>query len=266
VDVGICEQHAVTFAAGMAKQGMKPVVAIYSTFLQRSYDQIVHDVCLQDLPVVFCLDRGGLVGEDGATHHGAFDLSYLRHIPGITVMAPRDEAELRNMVATALSLNKPVAVRYPRGVGVGAECSGEPVILPEGEGEMLREGEGALVIALGSRVHPSRVAAEEVAAEGGPDAAVFNARFVKPLPERQLRELAERFDRWLVVEENAMAGGFGSAVAEFLADTGLGAKVRLRRLGLPDRFIEHGKQKELRAQVGLDKDGIKRAVKELAEG
>ncbi|WP_029898673.1 1-deoxy-D-xylulose-5-phosphate synthase [Desulfohalovibrio reitneri] len=266
VDVGICEQHAVTFAAGMAKQGMKPVVAIYSTFLQRSYDQIVHDVCLQNLPVVFCLDRGGLVGEDGATHHGAFDLSYLRHIPGITVMAPRDEGELRNMVATALSLNKPVAVRYPRGVGVGAECTGEPVILTEGEGEMLREGEGALVIALGSRVHPSRVAAEEVAAEGGPDAAVFNARFVKPLPEKQLRELAERFDHWLVVEENAMAGGFGSAVAEFLADTGLGAKVRLRRLGLPDRFIEHGKQKELRAQVGLDKDGIKRAVKELAEG
>ncbi len=187
VDVGICEQHAVTFAAGLATQGFRPVVAIYSTFLQRSYDQIVHDVCIQNLPVTFCLDRGGLVGEDGATHHGAFDISFLRHIPQMTLMAPKDEAELADMLATALTIDGPAALRYPRGVGVGAPVSPEPKVLEIGRGELLREGRDALVVALGSRVHPCLEAAVELSRESGIEAAVFNARFVKPLPEEQIR-------------------------------------------------------------------------------
>ena len=263
VDVGICEQHAVTFAAGLAKQGYKPAVAIYSTFLQRSYDQIVHDVCLQDLPVALFLDRGGLVGEDGPTHHGAYDLSYLRHIPGLTIMAPKDEAELRHMVATALSLGKPAAVRYPRGVGVGAELPNEPQHLPIGQGELLQDGADGLVIAIGSRVHPAWEAAKAVAEDTGKQAAVFNARFVKPLPDSQILNLAKNHDRILVVEENSRLGGFGSAVLELLAEHDMLKNKTVKLLGLPDEFVEHGPQKVLRAQLGLDSAGIAASLREL---
>ena len=263
-DVGICEQHAVTFAAGLASQGMKPVVAIYSTFMQRSYDQIVHDVCLQNLNVTFCLDRGGLVGEDGATHHGVFDLSYLRHIPGLVLMAPRNEPELQNMLATALAYAGPVAVRYPRGVGEGAPLAEKPEILPIGQGELLREGADGVIVALGSRVSPALEAARVFAEETGKEVAVFNARFVKPLPEAQLLELAASQPFILTVEENALAGGFGSAVLELLADRGALGGLRLRRLGVPDQFVEHGSQKELRARLGINRDGILEALRGLA--
>jgi len=267
VDVGICEQHAVTFAGGLAVQGFRPVVAIYSTFLQRSYDQILHDVCLQNLPVTFCLDRGGLVGEDGPTHHGAFDLSYLRHIPNLLLMAPKDEAELQRMLATALQHGGPAAVRYPRGVGVGAPLSDSPQPLPVGEAELLREGADLLVVAVGSRVMPCLEAAGQLAEEQGIQAAVLNARFVKPLPEKQLLELARSHSRILLVEENTVMGGFGSAVLELFADHDLyadGKQRTVRRLGLPDGYVEHGAQKQLRKLVGIDSAGIKRAMAELA--
>ena len=266
VDVGICEQHEVTFAAGLATQGYKPAVAIYSTFLQRSYDQVVHDVCLQNLNVKFFLDRGGLVGEDGPTHHGAFDLSYLRHIPNIVLMAPKDEAELGAMMATAFAVEGPVAVRYPRGMGVGTTV--DPALKPieVGRGEIVRDGADAAVIAIGSRVYPALEAAEELSAESGLSVAVFNARFVKPLPEAELLDMAGRFKRLLVVEENALAGGFGSAVLEFYNDKGLLASLTLKRLGLPDQFVEHGAPKDLRAKVGIDKGAVKKALAELCRG
>lgn len=260
VDVGICEPHAVTFAAGLATQGYTPAVAIYSTFLQRSYDQIVHDVCLQGLNVKFFLDRAGLVGEDGPTHHGVFDLAYLRHIPGIILMAPKDEAELAQMVATAMALPGPVAVRYPRGVGHGAEVPAEPEILPLGRGELVREGEDAVILAVGSRVYPAMEAAEELAAEAGLSVAVFNARFVKPLPEAQLLELAGQYGKIITAEEGCLAGGFGSAVLEFYSDAGLAGKLDIARVGLPDQFVEQGSPKELRSRLGTDKAGIKKAV------
>ncbi|MEZ7198806.1 1-deoxy-D-xylulose-5-phosphate synthase [Pseudodesulfovibrio karagichevae] len=262
VDVGICEQHAVTFAAGLATQGYKPAVAIYSTFMQRAYDQIVHDVCLQNLNVNFFLDRGGLVGEDGATHHGAFDMSYLRHIPNLVVMAPKDEAELARMMVTAFDYDGPCAVRYPRGTGVGAKVSAHPKKIAIGKGELMRDGEDALVITLGSRVYPAVEAAMELV-EDGLHVAVFNARFVKPLPEKQLLELVGRFERILLVEENALAGGFSSAVLELFTDRDAMGGKHIKRLGLPDEFVEHGTQKELRHMLGIDKDGIKRALKTL---
>lgn len=264
VDVGICEQHAVTFAAGLATQGYKPVVAIYSTFMQRSYDQVVHDVCLQNLPVVLCLDRGGLVGEDGPTHHGAFDLSFMRHIPNIVVMAPKDEAELACMLRTAVEYNGPVAIRYPRGVGVGATVPDQPQALSIGQGELLQDGADLAVLALGSRVYPALEAAREVGEETGKTIAVFNSRFVKPLAETQIVDLAKRFDQIVTVEENTLSGGFGSAVLEMLADSG--CSCRVKRLGLPDAFVEHGKQKELRASLSLDKAGLKASFLELLEG
>lgn len=262
-DVGICEQHAVTMAAGLATQGQRPVVAVYSTFLQRSYDQIVHDVCLQKLPVVFCLDRAGLVGEDGATHHGAFDISFLRHIPNLVVMAPKDEAELQSMLVTALKHDGPVAIRYPRGVGVGEAFAEAPQPLALGQGEMLRQGRDAAIIALGSRVHPAWEAAKEMAEEGL-DVTVFNARFVKPLPEAQLLELAKNHQRVLIVEENVVAGGFGSAVLELFAREFALGDCRVKLLGLPDAFVEHGPQRLLRSRLGLDKHGIKAALRQLA--
>lgn len=262
-DVGICEQHAVTFAAGLASQGMKPVVAIYSTFMQRSYDQIVHDVCLQNLNVTFCLDRGGLVGEDGATHHGVYDLSFLRHIPGLVVMAPRNEPELQNMLATALAYAGPVALRYPRGVGEGAALVETPEILPLGRGELLREGSDGVIVALGSRVNPALEAARMLCEETGREVAVFNARFVKPLPEEQLLALAGSQPFMLLVEENALAGGFGSAVLELLADRDALSTLRVKRLGVPDRFVEHGSQKELRARIGINRDGILQALRAM---
>lgn len=263
VDVGICEQHAVTFAAGLATEGFHPVVAIYSTFLQRAYDQVVHDVCLQDLPVTFCIDRAGLVGEDGPTHHGAFDISYLRHIPNIVIMAPKDEGELPRMMKTAVECGKPCAVRYPRGVGVGVEIPEDPEALTLGEGELLNEGDEALVIALGSRVHPALFAAHELEDEGR-RIAVFNARFVKPLPQEQLRRLVGQHTRIVIAEENSKAGGFSSAVLEFLAEEGLMQGRIIRRIGLPDDgFVEHGPQNTIRVIAGVDKESIKRTISEL---
>lgn len=264
-DVGICEQHAVTMAAGLATRGYRPVVAIYSTFLQRSYDQVVHDVCLQNLPVTLCLDRAGLVGEDGATHHGAFDISYLRHIPNLLFMAPRDEAELQRMLVTALNHPGPAAIRYPRGVGVGTPFQNDPSPVPLARGETLRTGDDAVVVALGTRVHPAMEAAEELAAETGRNVAVFNARFIKPLPQAQLLELARAHSRMLIVEENVVAGGFGSAVLELFAAHDLPGGRRIRLLGIPDVFVEHGPQRMLRRQLGLDKDGIKDALGELLD-
>lgn len=262
-DVGICEQHAVTMASGLATQGYRPVVAVYSTFLQRSYDQVVHDVCLQKLPVVLCLDRAGLVGEDGATHHGAFDISFLRHIPNLVLMAPKDEAELQDMLALALRHDGPVVIRYPRGVGVGPEAASvQPLDL--GAGEMLRQGRDAGIIALGSRVHPAWEAAKELARDGEMDVTVFNARFVKPLPEDQLLKLARTHGHLVIVEENVVAGGFGSAVLELFARNNALGCCRVHLLGLPDAFVEHGPQRLLRARLGLDKSGIKKILRQLA--
>lgn len=268
VDVGICEQHAVTFAGGLAVQGLKPFVAIYSTFLQRSYDQILHDVCLQNLPVTFCLDRGGLVGEDGPTHHGAFDLSYLRHIPNLTLMAPKDEAELQRMLVTAKTHDGPVAIRYPRGVGIGAPLYDAPEPLPIGEGEVLEEGKDLLVLAIGNRVHPSQEAAAMVMEETGTSMTVCNVRFVKPLPTQLIADLVSRHDRILLAEENVLMGGFGSAVYEFLADAtengqSLLCGKKFHRLGLSDTFVEHGTQKQLRQLTGIDSEGIAKAMREL---
>ncbi|SMF01637.1 1-deoxy-D-xylulose-5-phosphate synthase [Desulfovibrio gilichinskyi] len=265
VDVGICEQHAVTFAAGLATMGYKPAVAIYSTFFQRAYDQIVHDVCLQNLNVNFFLDRGGLVGADGATHHGVFDMSFMRHIPNLIYMAPKDEAELARMVATAFNFNGPAAVRYPRGVGIGAIMDKEPSLLEIGEGELLRDGFDGVIITLGSRVWPAVEAVEELDDEYGVSIAIFNTRFLKPLPEKQLLELASRFKRIVIVEENAKAGGFSSAVVEFFVDQDVLDGHHIKRLGIPDQFIEHGTQKELREEIGIDKNGMKNAMLELLD-
>lgn len=263
VDVGICEQHAVTYAAGLAMQGYRPFVAIYSTFLQRSYDQIVHDVCIQNLPVTFCIDRAGLVGEDGPTHHGVFDLSYLRHIPNLAIIAPRDEVELQDALNTALHYNAPIAVRYPRGLGVGLPMPATLGLLPHGQGEVLREGASVAIIAVGSRVHPALEAAERVAEATGKQATVFDARWIKPLPEDQLLHLAATHDTLLFVEENALAGGFSSAVLELLADKGALRGQVIRRLGIPDRFVEHGTQRELRGKLGFCVDGIEATLLEL---
>lgn len=263
VDVGICEQHAVTFAAGLATQGLRPFVAIYSTFLQRSYDQVVHDVCIQNLPVIFCVDRAGLVGEDGATHHGVFDLSYLRHIPNMHILAPRDEAQLRNALRTALALDAPVAVRYPRGVGTGAPLPPRGRVVPTGRGEVLQKGDGLAVIASGSRVLPALEAAERVAGDSGRRITVFDAVWVKPLPETQLLELAATHSALLLLEENALAGGFTSAVLELLADRDALRGQVIRRLGVPDHFVEHASQKELRARLGLCADGIEEVLRDM---
>ena len=264
VDTGICEQHAVTFAAGLASQGYRPALAIYSTFLQRGYDQVIHDVCLQNLPVTFCVDRAGLVGEDGATHHGAFDIAYLRHIPQIRLLAPRDEDMLRHSLRTALNGDGPCALCYPRGAGFGVPLEGEPRLLVPGMGEVLRQGEKIAIIAVGNRAHPSLEAATLVEKELGFSPLVFDPVWLKPLPEEQLADLARRFDRLLIVEEGALAGGFSSAVLEFLNDHGLLRGQRIRRLGLPDSFVEHGKQLQLRELVGLRSRGIARAAMELA--
>ena len=258
-DVGICEQHAVTFAAGLATQGLRPVVAIYSTFMQRSYDQVVHDVCLQNLPVVFCLDRGGIVGEDGPTHHGNFDFSYLRHIPNMVLMAPKDEAELQRMLLTAVRHQGPIALRYPRGVGIGSEIDNSIEPLELGTTELMKDGYDGVILAIGSRVYPALEAALELEKDGF-SLAVVNARFVKPVPAAALKELSVRYKRMLVVEENALAGGFGSAVLEFMADEGLLSNMRIKRLGIGDFFVEHGPPQKLRQNLGLCKEGIKKTA------
>ncbi len=259
-DVGIAEQHAVTFAAGMACRGLRPVVALYSTFLQRAYDNVLHDVCLQNLPVVFALDRGGLVGADGPTHHGVFDLSYLRHIPNLVFMAPRNEIELQRALATALQSPGPFAFRYPRGKGEGLELLPHPEPLTIGRGEKLREGADGTVFALGATVGPALAAAETLAAEGI-DLAVIDARFLKPLDGELLSAEARRTGAVVTVEENVLQGGFGSAVLEFFEEAGLSPRVL--RLGLPDRFVEQGSQAELWARYGLDASGIAGSLREF---
>jgi 1-deoxy-D-xylulose-5-phosphate synthase len=253
-DVGIAEQHAVTFAAGLAVDGMKPVVAIYSTFLQRAYDQLIHDVALQNLPVVFALDRGGLVGADGPTHHGAFDLSYLRCIPNMTVMAPADENECRQMLFTALSLDGPTAVRYPRGTGPGVEVMPAMKVLTVGRGEMRREGRHVAILSFGALLKPALEAGNEL------NATVANMRFVKPLDRDLVVKLATSHELLVTVEENVVMGGAGSAVLELLAAEGL--EIPVLQLGLPDRFVEHGDPQVLLADCGLDRDGIVRSVRE----
>ena len=259
-DVGICEQHAVTMAAGMATQGLVPVVALYSTFLQRSYDQIINDVCLQQLPVIFAIDRAGIVGDDGKTHNGVFDISFLRSIPNLVVCAPKDENELQNMLHTAAAAGRPVSIRYPRGRGEGVPVQAEPAELPIGRGELLREGGDLSIIAFGSAVYQSLDAAEQLA-EAGIDCAVVNARFAKPLDEELILEQAQNTGRIVTVEENVTSGGFGSAVVEALARDGA-ASCRVECIGLPDAFIVHGPSEMLRARYDLDADGIVRRIKQ----
>jgi len=251
-DVGIAEQHALTFAAGLACDGCKPVVAIYSTFLQRAYDQLIHDVAIQNLPVVLAIDRGGLVGADGATHAGSFDLSYLRCIPNMTVMAPADENECRQMLYTAFRLETPSAVRYPRGRGPGVPPNAEMQVLPVGKGEVRRSGQRVAILAFGSMLAPALTAAESL------DASVANMRFVKPLDVDLVRALASSHELLVTVEENVIQGGAGSAVLECLEQLGIGVPVL--QLGLPDRFVEQGDHASMLAQCGLDATGIGRAI------
>jgi 1-deoxy-D-xylulose-5-phosphate synthase len=260
-DVGICEQHAVTFAAGLALEGFKPVAAIYSTFLQRAFDQVIHDVCLQNLPVTFVMDRGGLVGEDGPTHHGVFDLSYLRQIPNMVLMAPADENELQRMLKTALEHDGPIALRYPRGSAEGVAMDSEIRTLPIGKGELIREGNDLAILAIGNRVTPALEAARVLEKEGV-QAAVVNCRFVKPLDRNLIYQLARQTNRLLTVEENALQGGFGSAVLELLAEEGH-TDVRVVRLGIGDHFIEHGAQQVQRAFCCIDAAAIAEAARTM---
>ncbi|MHB8420512.1 MAG: 1-deoxy-D-xylulose-5-phosphate synthase [Myxococcales bacterium] len=263
-DVGIAEQHAVTFAAGLACEGMRPIAAIYSTFLQRAYDQVIHDVCLQKLPVTFALDRGGLVGADGATHQGIYDVAYLRAIPNLVLMAPSDENELRHMLHTALQSDGPAAVRFPRGSGTGIALDSHFLSLPLGKGRVVM-GDPAradvAIFALGAMVLPAKKAAEKLAAEGL-RAAVVDPRFVKPLDEELVRDLASSARRVLTVEECLLAGGFGSAIFECLERAGMRG-MELKRLGLPDENIEHGDPGKQRARLGLDEAGIAAAARAL---
>jgi 1-deoxy-D-xylulose-5-phosphate synthase len=260
-DVGIAEQHAVTFAAGLATEGLIPVVAIYSTFLQRGYDQILHDVCLQNLHVVFALDRGGLVGADGPTHHGVFDFAYMRSIPNIAIMAPKDENELQHMLKTAVEHNGPISLRYPRGEGWGIPMDAQMRTLEIGKAELLRDGTDVVICGVGHTVTYALKAAQDLGALGI-DAAVVNARFVKPLDRELLRQLLERIPNLITVEDHAIAGGFGSAILEFISEEGI-SHVRVKRLGVPDRFVPHGTQDELRKICGFDKDGITQATLQM---
>ena len=260
-DVGIAEQHAVTFAAGMATEGCIPVVAIYSTFLQRGYDEILHDVCLQNLHVIFALDRGGLVGADGPTHHGVFDFAYMRSMPNIVIMAPKDENELQHMLKTAVDHPGPISLRYPRGEGWGVEMDAQMKSLEIGKAELLRDGKDLVIAAIGHTVMPALKAAEDLTSLGI-EAAVVNARFVKPLDKTLFRDLLGRVPRLITVEDHVVAGGFGSAVIELLADEGLSG-VEVKRLGVPDRFIPHGTQDELKKLCGFDKDAIAQAVLQM---
>ncbi|MDO9289633.1 MAG: 1-deoxy-D-xylulose-5-phosphate synthase, partial [Thermodesulfovibrionales bacterium] len=268
-DVGIAEPHAVTFAAGLAVQGLRPVVAIYSTFLQRGYDEIIHDVCLQNLPVVFAIDRAGIVGEDGPTHQGVFDISYLRHIPNLTVMAPKDDMELKAMLELALKHNGPSAIRYPRGKVSSklqvASCklndtenselrTSNSELLELGKAEILKEGSDVALIAIGNVVHPALGAAERLEKEGI-KASVINARFIKPLDKELILTMALKTKRIITIEENMIAGGFGSAVLEYLNSVDI-HDVRIKTLGIPDEFVEQGSQAILRKKYGIDEEGI----------
>lgn len=258
-DVGIAEEHAMTLAAGMAAAGMHPVIALYSTFAQRAYDQLIHDVCLQNLPVTLCLDRAGLVGEDGPTHHGVFDLSYLRQMPNMCVMAPKDEEELRHMLATAIAIEGPAAVRYPRGAGLGVPLTDSLETLPVGKAEVLQEEGDIAFLAVGTMVEKAKEAAA-ILKEEGIEAAVVNMRFIKPLDTELLGEMARTKRLLITAEENVLAGGFGSAVAEYLADHGL--EVPLLRFGIPDRFIEQGTRRELLSLCGLQPDEMAERIRE----
>ncbi|MBS0164490.1 MAG: 1-deoxy-D-xylulose-5-phosphate synthase [Nitrospira sp.] len=260
-DVGIAEQHAVTFAAGLAAQGLKPVVAMYATFLQRAYDQVVHDVATQNLPVAFCIDRGGLVAEDGTTHHGAFDYAFLRHVPNMVVMAPKDENELQHMMKTAMEYNSPISVRYPRGVTLGVRMDDAPHTLPIGKGELLKDGTDVAIMAIGVSVWQAMEAAQRLSEEGV-STAVVNARFVKPLDQEMVVDVAKRVRYVVTVEEGCKMGGFGSAVLETLAEAGVSG-VKAKVLGLPDWYIEQGPQDLLRERYGLTAEGIYQSVKEL---
>lgn len=260
-DVGIAEQHAVTFAAGLATQGVKPVIAMYATFLQRAYDQVVHDVATQNLPVAFFIDRGGLVAEDGTTHHGAFDYAYLRHVPNMVVMAPKDENELQHMVKTCVQHDGPVSVRYPRGVSLGVKMDDAPQALPIGKGELLKDGTDVAIIAIGVSVWQAHQAAKRLSKEGV-STAVVNARFVKPLDQELITSVAKRVRYVVTVEEGCRMGGFGSAVLETLSEAGI-TGVTTKVLGLPDWYIEQGPQDLLRERYGLTAEGIYQSVKEL---
>ncbi len=267
VDVGICEEHAVTFAAGLAARGFRPVVAIYSTFLQRSYDQIIHDVCLQNLPVIFCLDRAGLVGQDGPTHHGAFDLSFLRSAPGLRIIAPRSEAELCHALFTAVSLgDAPMAIRYPRGSGPNLMAK-EFHLLTPGQGELLMDAgnqAAAVIMGVGPLLNFA-IDAAAVMAEEGLKISVFDVRWVKPLPAAQIQDLIRTCPRLLIVEENSAAGGLASAILECLADADLLANLHVERLSLPDAFVEHGTPPELHSALHLDCEGMLRALNKLLQ-
>lgn len=263
-DVGIAEQHAVTFCAGMAVEGLKPVAAIYSTFLQRGFDQVIHDVALQNLDVTFAMDRAGIVGADGPTHHGLLDIAYFRGYPNMTLMAPKDEAEFRNMLLTCVEHKGPTAIRYPRGAGIGADISNPPEVLEIGKGEILKEGNGIAIIAYGSMVYPALEAADELEKDGI-DASVINARFVKPLDSDLILTLAQTNHLIVTVEEAYLAGGFGSAIMELLEENSMQDSVKVIRMGVPDRIITHGDPSLLRAKYGLDADGIYTKVKETIE-
>ncbi|UCD09636.1 MAG: 1-deoxy-D-xylulose-5-phosphate synthase [Dehalococcoidales bacterium] len=257
-DVGICEQHAVTFAAGLATQNYTPVVAIYSTFLQRAFDQIIHDVCLQDLPMVFAIDRGGIVGDDGKTHQGTLDMSYLTLIPNLIISAPKDENELRHLLYTAIKCGKPMAVRYPRGTGLGVSTDDDLHIIPVGKAEVLREGSDIAVIAIGVTVQAAMNAAESLS-EQGIEATVINSRFAKPLDSELILELAGRIKRIITVEENTVKGGFGNCILDLLQKENV-CDVQVKCLGVPDKFVEQGTQEIIRNKYGLDAAGIEAAV------
>ncbi|HJP18847.1 MAG TPA: 1-deoxy-D-xylulose-5-phosphate synthase [Nitrospinota bacterium] len=257
-DVGIAEQHAATFAAALALEGLKPVVAVYSTFLQRAYDQVLHDICLMNLPVTFALDRAGIVGEDGPTHHGMFDLSYMRNLPNLVFMAPKDENELRHMLKTALEFNGPAALRYPRGSGPSVNYDKKIKPLEIGSAEVLKEGDELAIIAIGNMVSPSLNAAD-ILSQKGIDVTVVNARFIKPLDKNLIIKLARRTKKIVTVEENVLQGGFGSAVMEMLEEEGI-ANIQFKRIGIPDKFIEHGSPDVLRKNYGLNEECIAETI------
>jgi len=257
-DVGICEQHAVTFAAGLAAQGFIPVVAIYSTFLQRAFDQVLHDVCLQDLPVVFAIDRGGIVGDDGKTHQGTFDISYLTLIPNLIVSAPKDENELQHLLYTAVKSGRPMAIRYPRSPGVGVELDTKLHEIPIGKWEIVRYGKDVAILAIGTMVAPALEAAQELASNKI-EATVVNARFAKPLDSELIIDLASRVKRVVTVEENTLSGGFGSSVVKFLQESEI-HDIKIKIIGIPDEFVEQGTQAILRAKYHLDAKGITQQV------
>ena len=260
-DVGIAEQHAVTFAAGLATQGMKPFVAIYSTFLQRAYDQVIHDVLIQKLPVVFCMDRAGLVGADGSTHHGLYDIAYLRSVPNIVVSAPLNENELRNLMYTASTYTESAfAIRYPRGRTVGLDWNGQYETMEIGKGECLREGSDIAILSYGTIGNEAIKAAESLAEEGV-EIGHFNMRFVKPLDKELIDEICTEYNRIITVEDGTVTGGFGSAITEYVSSKDRPVPVSI--MGVPDRLVEQGKQEELYEEIGLNAAGIVRKVKQL---